>query len=48
MNNLVPNDSRLEIKFITHGLNYPLVINWIKLNKENFKKRYSDRIVNNM
>ncbi len=48
MNNLVPNDSRLEIKFITHDLNYPLVINWIKLNKENFKKKYSDRIVNNI
>ncbi len=48
MNNLVPKDSRLEIKFITHDFNYPLVINWIKLNKENFKKKYSDRIVNNI
>ena len=38
MNNLVPKDSRLEIKFITQDLNYPLVVNWIKLNKENFKK----------
>ncbi len=48
MNNLVPKDSRLEIKFITQDLNYPLVVNWIKLNKENFKKRYLDRIVNNI
>lgn len=48
MNNLVPKDSRLEIKFITHDLNYPLVVNWIKLNKENFRKKYSDRIVNNI
>ena len=48
MNNLVPKESRLEIKFITHEMNYPLVVNWIKLNKENFKKRYSDRIVNNI
>lgn len=48
MNNLVPKDSRLEIKFITHDVNYPLVVNWIKLNRENFKKRYIDRIVNNI
>ena len=48
MNNLVPKESRLEIKFITNEMNYPLVVNWIKLNKENFKKRYSDRIVNNI
>lgn len=48
MNNFVPRDSRLEIKFITQEHNYPLVKNWIKLNNENFKKIYQDRIVNNI
>lgn len=48
MNSLIPNDSRLEIKFITQELNYPLIVNWLRLNKDNFKKKYSDRIVNNI
>ena len=44
----VPQNSRYEIKFISYEHNYHKIINWLKLHKLNFKKKYETRFINNI
>ena len=44
----VPQNTRYEIKFVAYEHNYYSVLNWLKLHKLNFKKKYAPRFVNNV
>ena len=45
---VVPDYSRQELKFVTHEVNYPIIIKWLKISKTNFKREYENRLVNNI
>ena len=44
----VPEDARLEIKFVSNEKNVDVIENWLKLNPAGFYRPYPDRWVNNV
>ena len=48
MRAVIPNNSRIELKFITQDTNYYQIRNWIRLHKGCFKPIYKPRYVNNI
>lgn len=46
--NEVPEDSRYEIKFVAHEVEFHRIVQWIKLHRLCFSAQYEDRWVNNV
>lgn len=44
----IPKNSRYELKFITHDINYSLIKKYLNLSKLVFKKEHQNRFINNI
>jgi hypothetical protein len=48
MNNIVPQNARLEIKFFAYEIHYHKIYNWLQINRAGFFTPFPDRWVNNI
>ena len=48
MNRLIPETSRIEVKFVVNDIYHDILLNWLHLHSEGFTSPYPDRWVDNI